>query len=102
MKLVAIVFLLMFVGVGSAAAMSHGPTAEKGKALFSDVKLGTSGQSCSSCHPDGRGMAKAAVKTDLAETINTCIVKALKGTALDTKSVELQSMVLYIQSLGKM
>lgn len=101
MKMVVIVALLTFVCVGVAGAMSHGPTAEKGKAFFSDVKLGTSGQSCNSCHPDGQGMAKSAAKADLAETINTCIVKALKGKALDVKSVEMQSMVLYIQSLGK-
>ncbi len=67
------------------------------------MKVGTfsSGQSCNSCHPDGQGMAKSAAKANLAETINTCIVKALKGKALDVKSVEMQSMVLYIQSLGK-
>lgn len=101
MKLVVILGVMTVVGVGVAGAMSHEPSAEKGKALFNDVKLGTSGQSCNSCHPDGQGMAKAATKADLAETINTCIAKALKGKALDVKSVEMQSLVLYIQSFGK-
>ena len=89
MKLVVLVSLLVFVGVGVAAAMSHEPTAEKGKALFNDVKLGTSGQSCNSCHPDGQGMAKSAAKANLAETVNSCIVKVLKGKVLDVKSVEM-------------
>lgn len=101
MKLFALVSLLLLVGVGIACAMHHEPTVEKGKALFNDPQLGTSGKSCGSCHPDGKGLEKAGAKPDLAATINTCISKPLQGKPLDEKSVEMQSLVLYIKSLEK-
>lgn len=101
MKMMALVAMLVLVGSGVALAMHHEPTVEKGKALFNDPQLGTSGKSCGSCHPDGKGMEKAGAKANLAAMINTCISKPLKGAALDEKSVEMQSLVLYIQSLGK-
>jgi len=101
MKLMALVSLLLLVGVGVVCAAHHEPTVEKGKMLFNDPQLGTAGKSCGTCHPDGKGMAKAAAKPELAATVNTCISKALKGKPLDEKSVEMQSLVLYIQSLAK-
>lgn len=100
-KMIVLLALLSLVVAGVAGAMHHEPSAENGKALFNDAKLGTTGQSCGSCHPDGRGMAKAAAKENLAATVNTCIAKALKGKPLDVKSVEMQSLVLYIKSLAR-
>lgn len=94
--------LLPLLIAGLAVAMHHEPTAEKGKALFNDVKLGSSGQSCASCHPDGKGVEGAAMKPDLAKIVNKCIKGSLKGTPLDEKSNEMQSLVLYLQSLHKM
>lgn len=100
-KMVVLLVLLALVGAGVAGAMHHEPSAEKGKALFNDAKLGTTGQSCGSCHPGGQGMAKAAAKENLAATVNTCIAKALKGKPLDEKSAEMQSLVLYIKGFAK-
>jgi hypothetical protein len=68
--------------------------------LFNDSKLGTAGKSCNTCHKDGKGMVKAAAKKDLEDTINSCITGALKGKALDVKSVDMQSLVLYIKSFS--
>jgi cytochrome c len=74
---------------------------EKGKALFNDPKFGggTAGVSCNSCHPDGKGLEKAADKKDLEKFINACIKNALKGKGIDTKSAEMTDIVAYIKSL---
>ncbi len=86
----------------------------KGKALFNDPKLGggTSGKSCNSCHPDGKGLmggkkeyvtpapggGKKTHKT-LEEAINWCIEMALKGKAIDPKGEDMANIVSYINSL---
>jgi len=74
---------------------------EKGKTLFNDPKFGggTAGVSCNSCHPDGKGLEKAADRKDLEEFVNTCIKNALKGKGIDTKSAEMANIVAYIKSL---
>ena len=83
----------------------------KGKALFNDVKFagGTAGKSCNSCHPDGKGLEKAADKKqfnlggkmqkNLEEAINVCILMADKGKAIDVKSDQMKELVAYIKSL---
>lgn len=75
----------------------------KGKALFNDTKLGgnTSGNSCSSCHPEGKGLEKAADRKDLEAFVNSCIENALKGKAIDPKSQEMKNLVAYLKSLKK-
>lgn len=94
------VFLVVLT-VGMVFAMQHEATAEKGKALFNDPKLGTTGQSCNDCHKGGAGLEKAGEKKDLDKIVNSCIKKGLKGKALKTKSVEMQSVILYLKGLGK-
>lgn len=88
---------------------------EKGKALFNDPKFaeGTSGKSCNSCHPDGKGLEKAGLKgrkewknpggtwLSLQDANNVCIILANKGKAIDPKSVEMKDLVAYIKSLAK-
>ncbi len=75
--------------------------AEKGKALFNDPKLGggTAGMSCNSCHPDGKGMEKAANRKDLEEQVNLCIKNALKGKGINPKSTEMADIIAYLKSL---
>jgi cytochrome c peroxidase len=101
-SLVVTVVIIMagFFIAGLAAAANHEASADKGKALFNDPKLGTTGKSCNDCHKDGKGMEKAAGKKDLEDTVNTCITNALKGKELDEKSVEMQSLVKYINSFS--
>jgi len=74
---------------------------EKGKALFNDPKLGggTAGVSCNSCHPDGKGMEKAADRKDLEKQVNLCIKNALKGKGIDPKSADMADIVAYLTSL---
>ena len=77
---------------------------EKGRALFDDPKLGggTSGVSCNSCHPDGKGLEKAAGRKDkdLEKQVNLCIKNALKGKGIDPRSAEMADIVAYLKSLN--
>ena len=73
---------------------------EKGKALFNDPKFGggTTGMSCNSCHPDGKGLEKAADRKNIENIVNSCIKNALIGYGIDTKSAEMADIVAYIKS----
>jgi cytochrome c len=82
---------------------------EKGKALFNDAKFAGGVKACSSCHPNGQGLEKAADKKEyhimggtqksLEEAINICIVNANQGKAIDVKSAQMKEMAAYIKSL---
>lgn len=96
-----VLFAVLATGAAICTAFAaESPSIDKGKALFNDPKLGTTGKSCNSCHPDGKGTQKAADKADLDRIINACITHSIKGNALDPNSTEMQSMILYIKSLG--
>ncbi len=99
-KIIVPVFLTALLGTGIALAAQNEASVEKGKALFNDPKLGTTGKSCNDCHPNGKGAEKAASKKDIEDIVNGCITHSIKGKPLDAKSVEMQSLVLYIKSLG--
>ena len=75
--------------------------AGKGKVLFKDPKFGggTAGVSCNSCHPDGKGLEKAADRKGLEKQVNACIQNALKGKGIDPKSTEMADIVAYLKSL---
>jgi mono/diheme cytochrome c family protein len=89
---------IIVAGLISSFAFAAGDVA-KGKVLFNDAKLGTAGKSCNSCHPDGKGLEKAADRKDLAKVIDTCIENALQGKAIDPKSAEMANLIAYIKSL---
>jgi len=97
--LLTMLSVMLFAGTG-ASAMKHEATVDKGKALFNDPKLGTTGTTCNDCHKDGAGLAPAAERKDLEAIVNGCIKANLKGKALKPKSVEMQSLLLYIRSMG--
>jgi cytochrome c553 len=94
------VFVMISLSLMLTLALAAGD-AMKGKVLFNDPKFGggTVGMSCNSCHPDGKGVEKAADRKDLEKQVNACIKNALKGKGIDTKSTEMADMVTYIKSL---
>jgi cytochrome c len=94
------VFVMVSFSLVFTLALAAG-NAGKGKALFNDPKFGggTAGVSCSSCHPDGKGLEKAADMKDLEKQVNACIQNALKGKGIDPKSAEMADMVAYLKSL---
>lgn len=94
--------LIAFVVAATPAIAADAPSIELGKQLFNNTNLSTNGKSCSTCHPDGSGLVKAAsyVESSLGKIINQCIQKPLKGKALASDSPELKSLIMYIQTLA--
>jgi len=88
---------------GSMVPAADPPLQLRGWQLFGSEKLGTSGNSCTGCHPDGSKLkgAISASDEDLAAMINQCITGPLKGKALDPKSTEMKALQLYTRSLAK-
>lgn len=84
-----------------AAAPEAEPGLARGAELFASQTLGTSGESCAECHPDGKGIEDLGEYDDsqLAEMINACITKPLQGKALAADSAEMRSLILYLRSL---
>ncbi len=100
--LVLICMMALLTGFGFAMAGQPDVVSEKGRSLFNDPRLGTTGRSCNDCHPHGKGAEKAASKSDddIARIVNVCITQSIRGKALDANSVEMRSLVSYIRSLG--
>jgi mono/diheme cytochrome c family protein len=108
----AVLTTVLAFGLPAAFAIAAGESG-KGKALFNDPKLGANGQTCNSCHPDGKGLEKSGARgkkewknpsgkwLSLEDTNNVCIMMAMKGNAIDPKGEEMRSLVAYIKSLGK-
>ncbi|MDX2471715.1 MAG: hypothetical protein QNL04_14185 [SAR324 cluster bacterium] len=77
----------------------------KGKMLWNDTSLGTTGMACTSCHAGGAqlklnlafphhvNMVNKTVK--LPEMINFCITNPLKGKAIAEDSDKMQAMIAY-------
>lgn len=113
MKVLKIAILSM-IALGLLFSGAFAADVAKGKALFNDTKLGggTSGKSCNSCHPDGKGVENAGGKKefnimgkkqkDLKAAVNFCIEMALKGKPIDAKSADMANIVAYIKSLKGM
>jgi len=111
MVVLSVIVVGLIASFGIAAGKMEG-NAEKGKALFNDPKAFGGIKSCSSCHPDGKGLEKSGMMgkkewknpvgtyKSLEEAINVCITMANKGKAIDVKSQEMKDMVAYIKSLG--
>ncbi len=107
---VIISFIALVLLTENSVAFAAGDI-ETGKVLFNDPKLGsgTSGLSCNSCHPGGKGLEGVSLKKGwltpagtgrtLEETVNICIAAALKGKPLDVKSQQMRDIVAYLKSL---
>lgn len=100
-RIVLTVLVAVAVCAGTSFAMKHEASADKGKALFNDPKLGTTGKTCNDCHPNGKGLEMSGTKEALPDIVNGCIAGSIKGKALKDNSVEMQSLILYIKSVGK-
>jgi cytochrome c len=105
-----LLMLMCSIFVASGIALAAG-NAAKGKALFNNPKFAgaTSGRSCNTCHPDGKGLKQAGSKKEfhiageaqnsLEDAVNACIINAIAGKAIDPESAEMQDIVAYIRSL---
>lgn len=95
--------LVALLGAAAQTSLAAEASIAQGKKLFNDPTLGgtLNPTSCNSCHRDGKGLEKAGARKDLAAMINTCIEQSLQGEKLDEHSPEMESLLLYIRSLGK-
>lgn len=111
MKFIRTAFLItvaLSLVFSAAFAMKHLPE-ERGEALFNDPKFAGGSKACSACHPNGRGLERAADKTEfnimggtqkgLQDAVNFCIVNANRGQAIDVNSDQMKDIVAYIKSL---
>jgi len=110
LKIAAVIVIALLVTSSLVFAMHHTPE-DRGKAMFNDPKFsgGTSGKSCSTCHPDGKGLEGVVGKKEwktpggdfksLEEAVNICITMALKGKALDVKSDQMKDFVSYLKTI---
>lgn len=113
MKILKVLVFLLLVGGFICSSAFAGGDAKRGKDLFNDPKLAgaTSGKSCNSCHPGGKGLGDAGDRKgwkmmgkkfkSLEAVINWDIEKALHGSALDPKGADMADLVAYIKSLKK-
>ncbi|MBI5344816.1 MAG: hypothetical protein HZB83_05695 [Deltaproteobacteria bacterium] len=78
---------------------------EMGEKLWADTKLGTSGLSCGTCHPNGAGLKKEPFPKHIKMTgdivtmdqmINFCMVNPMKGKLLAWNSQEMTALAAYI------
>lgn len=95
-----VIALALLLTATSALAVEV-PAKELGKQLFEATTLGSNGKSCSSCHPQGKGLEGIGAYDDgtLKEMINFCIRDALKGKMINPKSTELDSLLVHLRSL---
>ena len=93
-------FLAVLIAAGSGLAAGKS-SAELGRELFNDAKLGgsTNEASCNSCHANGKGLENAVGKKKFSRLINTCLIDRMAGEKIDGRSVSMRSHKKYIKSL---
>lgn len=108
MNISVLLFIVLLLGVALAMSVAE---VERGMALFNNPNLGggTSGKSCNTCHPGGKGLEGVSLKKEwltpggnyktLEDTVNTCISMALGGKPLDVKSEQMRDVIAYLKSL---
>lgn len=83
---------------GCSGGTPPGGDAARGKALFADPSLGTSGKSCNTCHTEmGRGEKSLVGKKPFDHTIRDCIQGPLQGDPGQEQAVA--DLIAYIESL---
>ena len=94
--------LAAIISVLFLSSMAYGGkiSAEYGKELFNDAKLGgsTNESSCNSCHAGGKGLENANIKK-FSKAVNKCIIGNMEGSKIDGRKAEMRSLQKYIQSL---
>ena len=95
----AVVFLLV---MGASALAAGKISAETGREMFNDPKLGnsTNESSCNSCHANGEGLKNVESKK-LSKQINACLVGKMAGEKLDGRKAPMRSLKKYVLSLNE-
>lgn len=97
------VFTLFLLICATSVVAIETPNFTLGEKLFHNSSLGTTGNSCASCHPNGNKLEESKAYDDdmLKEMVNFCIRDAMKGEMLALDSTEIDSFIIYLRSLEK-
>ena len=89
--------------LATPALSIEAPSLELGKTLFESSEMGTKSRSCSSCHPNGKGLDLVGDFNDveLKDIINACIRDAQGGELISTESQEMESLLSYVRKFQK-
>jgi cytochrome c peroxidase len=100
MKTAGMIFLIP--ALSASLALAADPSMERGKELFNGTTLGTNGKSCATCHQEGKRLESVVTyeEGELADIVNRCIEKPLKGKAIDPASTDMKSLIMYIRSFA--
>lgn len=100
-KLIVVIGILLLTGYHAFA--NEAPSLSLGKTLFESVELGSKGQGCATCHPQGKGLDKVADfnDTELKDIINACLRDALGAEMISPDSQEMNALLAYVRKFQK-
>ncbi len=100
-KLIIALCILLLTGI--CAQATEAPTLDLGKTLFESTELGSTGRSCATCHPQGKGLEMVGDFNDaeLKDIINACLRDALKAEMISVESQEMDALLAYVRKLQK-
>ena len=100
-KQICLMSLVFILTLGANSALAGKSSAELGREMFNDPKLGGSQNesSCNSCHAAGKGLENATAKKKFTKLVNGCLVDRMAGDKIDGRTVAMRSLKMYIRSL---
>jgi cytochrome c peroxidase len=98
-----ILLLGILLTIGFETAAIEAPSVDLGKTLFESAELGSRGNSCKTCHPQGKGLDKVGDfnDTELKDIINACLRDALGAAIISPDSQEMDALLAYVRSFQK-
>lgn len=99
----SIVVFSMLLMTGLHAYAFEAPSLSLGKTLFESTELGTKGRSCTTCHPQGKGLDMVGDfnDTELKDIINACLRDALGAETISADAQEMNALVGYVRKFQK-
>lgn len=93
---------LLLLTASSARAIES-PSLDLGKTLFESAALGSKGQSCMTCHAQGKGLDMVGDFNDaeLKDIINACLRDALGAATISSESQEMNALLAYVRTFQK-
>ena len=95
--------LCIVLFAASSALATEAPTLELGETLFTSMELGSKNRSCSTCHPEGKGLGMVGDFNDaeLKDIINACLKDALGAEMISPDSQEMDALLGYVREFQK-
>jgi cytochrome c peroxidase len=93
---------LLLIGAAPSQAIET-PSLELGQTLFESSALGSKQRSCSTCHPQGKGLEMVGDFNDseLKNIIAACLRDALNAKPISTESQEMNALLAYVRTFQR-